>query len=286
LNTRYLIINGKDTNAEIDKIVEYRRTLAQLQTSILHLSWLSADTKEQETVERKLAETKLILDEYGGEGANAVVTILRNLAPTLTVLDISLNTYIAHTMSHTIHLPHLMDFTTRCAFPLRCDDVPVLEPTHSLRYLHVVDTMDEWNLAAQWFKGDGISHFAPSLTHLRLSQLEQDESVITHLECALGLHVPHPTSRITQLPSTIELILIKPAVAPPPSDEECPCCDETAGYRHLLKHARRLRNKDPRVLLLEADTARPAEDEYFPEWMDKVNGAACRWETSNVDPAR
>jgi hypothetical protein len=54
----------------------------------------------------------------------------------------------------------------------------------------------------------------------------------------------------------------------------------------LLKYARRLRNKDPRVLLLEADTARPAEDEYFPEWMDKVNGAACRWDTSNVDTAR
>jgi hypothetical protein len=100
--------------------------------------------------------------------------------------------------------------------------------------------MDEWNLAIQWFKGHGISHFAPSLTHLQLSQLEQDKLVITHFECALGLRIPHPTFRITQLPTTIEFILIKPAVAPPPSDEECPCCDQTAGY------------------------------------LDKVNGAACR----------
>ncbi|KAJ7905754.1 hypothetical protein B0H14DRAFT_23372 [Mycena olivaceomarginata] len=288
LNTRYLIINGKDTNSEIDEIAEVRRTLAQVQTSLLRPSrWQAPVTKEQkETVERDLAETKMILDEYGEEGANAVITILRNLASTLTVLDISLNTHIVHAMSHTIHLPRLMDFTTRCAFPLRCDDVPVLEPTHSLRYLHVVDTVDEWDSAIQWFKGGSISHFAPSLTHLRLSQLEQDESVIIHLECALGLRRVPESSRITHLPSTIELILIKPAVAPPPSNATCECCDKTEGYRDLLKYARRLRNKDPRVLLLEADTARPAEDEYLQEWMDKVDGAACSWDTSNVDTAR
>jgi hypothetical protein len=119
LNTRYLFINGEDTNPKIDKLVEYRHLLAK--TRALYSS-LGMEDREDE-VEAQSARAKLSLDEYGGEGANAVMRILRNLAPTLPVLDISLNTHIAHMMSHMIHLPHLMDLTMRCAVPLRCDEL-------------------------------------------------------------------------------------------------------------------------------------------------------------------
>ncbi|KAF8211967.1 hypothetical protein K438DRAFT_1957760 [Mycena galopus ATCC 62051] len=119
------------------------------------------------------------------------------------------------------------------------------------------------------FLENGISYFDPSLTHLRLSQLTQDK-----------------------LPSSIEQILIKPAIVPSP--DECPCCSGIGGYHAMLKHARRLQDKDPQVLLLQADStlgagdftdagdstigagdpAVASGDVYFQEWLENIGAAA------------
>jgi hypothetical protein len=290
LSTRYLFIGGQESEEEMDEIWELAaRAQTEAQAEYRKLAKLlpSGDEKLKEAkdaVERERANTKLYLNKFGKEGARAVTTILRTLAPTLEILDISLNERVAKEMLRTISLPHLTDLTTRCGFPLHPTNDPVLESTHSLRYLHVVEIFDQWNSVGYFFKR-GISYFAPSLTHLRLSQLAGDESDITHLEAALGLSAS-ASGRVNQLPSTVELVLLKPDVAPPPHIG-CSCTDHTVEYHNLLNRARQLRDKeDHRVVLLQADTARPAEDEYFSEWMDKVNGAACRWDTSNVDTAR
>jgi len=258
----------------------WREARAELKRLATLLSPDDEKLKEAEDeVERRYAEMNVYLDTFGREGGNAVESILRNLAPTLELLDISLNSYVSKMMLHTISLPRLTDLTTRCCYPLHPTEVPVLEPSHSLRYLHIVETADQWTWTEQFFR-NGISHFAPSLTHLRFSQLEQDDTVIDDLESALGLRVPG--SGVTQLPSTLELVLIKPAVAPPPH-VGCYCSDFTATYYDLVKNARQLRDKDHRVVLLEADSTVPAEDTYFQEWMDKVSGAACHWDTSRID---
>ncbi|KAF7338108.1 hypothetical protein MVEN_02035500 [Mycena venus] len=286
LGTRYLFINGQESEAEMEKIVQFAYTgcrEAQAEKSKLAKLLSPGDEKLKEAEDglaRQKAKGRLYLETFGREGANAVESILRNLAPTLEVLDISLNEYVAKMMLHTISLPYLMDLTTRCCFPLHPSDVPILEPTHSLRHLHVVEITDQWTWTQEFFR-NGISYFAPSLTHLRLSQLEQDETV-TDLEAALGLSVPD--HRVTQLPSTIELVLIKPAVAPPPH-VGCSCCDETVIYHDLVKSARQLRDRDHRVVLLQADGTSPAEDPYLQEWIDKVGGAACYWDTSRLDMA-
>ncbi|KAF8212002.1 hypothetical protein K438DRAFT_1957795 [Mycena galopus ATCC 62051] len=170
----------------------------------------------------------------------------------------------------------MADLTTRCGFPLypnehpHDDHIPVLEPTHSLRYLHVVATADQLALHnPEDFFENGIPHFAPSLTHLRLSQLNQDEAVITHLESALGLMLsllPLRKNSITNLTAALAVLI------------QTTRKDTTLWWNMLDGSGIRITE-----CLLQADSAPPVEDPYFREWMDKVNGAACRWDTSNVD---
>jgi hypothetical protein len=281
--TRYLFINGQEDEEEMAKIIKFayagshkaQRELSALPPGDERLNEL------QEEKERQYAKTYQWLEDFGREGASAVQSILLNLAPTLELLDLALNKYVAEMMKEKISLPRLVDLTSRCGFPLHATDVPVLEPSHSLTHVHIVEWSDQWTLTTRFFE-NGISHFAPSLTHLRLSQLGDNELVITHLESALGLS--EPISRVTQLSSTLELVLVKPAVAPE-AWEGCYCCDDTLSYYDLVNNARRLRDMDHRVVLLQADDTHPEDDSYFQEWMDKVNGAACYWDTSNMDMA-
>ena len=66
------------------------------------------------------------------------------------------------------------------------------------------------------------------------------------------------SAKVTPLPRTIERVVLKPAVAPPPH-VGCHCSDDTVGYRSLVEHARLLRDKDHRVLLLNADPTDPPD---------------------------
>jgi hypothetical protein len=149
-----------------------------------------------------------------------------------------------------------------------------------MRRLHIIEAGAQhvWN--ARFFEG-GISHFAPALTHLRLSRLKQQEGVITALEAALGL--AELLELATKLPA-IELVLLKPEVAPPPpAYEGCGCCDEPVFYYDLLNDSRLLRDKDPRVVLLRADAESPGHDVYHEEWMRKAGGEEFSWDTTDRD---
>ncbi|KAF7363629.1 hypothetical protein MSAN_01020000 [Mycena sanguinolenta] len=285
LNTRHLFINSQESEEELENMLFHadkdernaRRELGRL------LGLLSSSDEKvneaRDAVARESAKKDIFL---GREVASAVQSILCSLGPTLEILDISVNEYAAKMLLNPISLPRLVDLTTRCGFPLRPNDVPALEPTHSLRYLHIVDTTHQWHYV-EHFLENGVSYFAPSLMHLRLSQLQEDEVVVTHLECALGLVRPSKYSaKVTPLPRTIERVLLKAAVAPPPY-VGCSCCDDTVAYRSLVQHARLLRDKDYRVLLLNADSTDPPEDLYFQEWRDKADGATCKWDTSDLD---
>ncbi|KAJ7504161.1 hypothetical protein B0H11DRAFT_1961344 [Mycena galericulata] len=275
--TRYLFVNGQESEAEMEKIFDvayggWRRAQAERRKLRPEIEPESVREWEEELI-RQQFETYQYLDNFGREAATALESILRNLAQTLELLDLALNQYVAKMMLNTLSLPRLADLTTRCCFPLHPDATPVLEPSHSLRRLHVVEVDEQWASTSRFFE-NGISHFAPSLTHLRLSQLGQDDSIIDDLEKALGL---------AQFPPTLEQVLLKPAVAPPPH-EGCSCCDDTVVYYDLLRSARQLRDKhDYRVTLLEADGALLVDDPYLQEWLDKADGAPCCWDTSRID---
>ncbi|KAF7363631.1 hypothetical protein MSAN_01020200 [Mycena sanguinolenta] len=297
VKTRHLLINAQESEEQWQSRVfhvnaQARKAQSKYTELAKFLPYNDEKLKEAEDeMAREYAAANAVLGE---EGTRPVECILRALGPTLEILDIALNERVAKMLLQPISLPRLVDLTTRCDFPLRPNDVPALEPTHSLRFLHIVHTTNQWHCVERFFK-NGISYFAPSLTHLRLSEIHEDAKVISYLECGLG-HSNEPPSRlcrlppailsqITLLPPTIERVLLKPATEP---NDECCCddccyCHEVWEYRNIMNHGRLLRDKDDRVLLLKEDSTPPAEDPYFREWLDKVKGAVCDWDTLTSD---
>ncbi|KAJ7491890.1 hypothetical protein FB451DRAFT_1216280, partial [Mycena latifolia] len=229
------------------------------------------------------------LAKYGGEAALAVASVLRDVGPTLEVLDVSLNEYISEAVldyrQDAIQLPRLAELTTQCSFPLCQLSIPTMPSVllPALRRLHIVETEQQWQYTKRFFSTDGISHFAPALTHLRLSGLDRDEDTMGYLANALGLSpsgVTPVVPGVVQLPATLESLLIKPGVAP----EGCRCSFEAAPYYDLLSGARRLRDMGhAAVVLLRADARVPEQDVYFQEWLEKAEGAPCGWDASRVD---
>ncbi|KAJ7696456.1 hypothetical protein B0H17DRAFT_399131 [Mycena rosella] len=286
--TRYLFVNGQETEEEMEAVMDaayegLRKAHRERSCVLKSLSPAEMEVFDAE-VTLQQEKTQKFLHDFGKEGAEAVESILRDVAPTLELLDLALNEYVAKKVMSPLSLPRLADLTTRCGFPLHPKGIPVLAPCPSLRRLHVVEANEQWASTPRFFE-NGISHFAPALTHFRLSQLDQDDDAINYLEGALGLCTPPaaPRRRVTPLPATLQLVLIKPAVAPPPH-EGCSCCDDTWIYADLIHKARQLRNKDhPTVVLLRADAQPPVRDVYFEEWMEKAGGALCEWDTSSVD---
>ncbi|KAJ6484960.1 hypothetical protein DFH09DRAFT_1211231 [Mycena vulgaris] len=286
--TRYLFVNGQETEEEMSEVMDAAyKEFHKVELDRKRLAALLPATDERMKISdaelaRHRAQARQFMDDFGREGARAMDSIFRRLAPTLELLDLALNEYVAKMMLSPISLPRLTDLTTRCGFPLHPTNVPVLAPCPSLRRLHIVEAQDQWTWTSCFFE-NGVSYFAPALTHLRLSQLDQDEDAINYLEGGLGLCVPRANCRVTPLPETLELVLIKPGVAPA-EYQGCSCCDDTYIYSDLLQKARQLRDKlDHRVVLLNAYASLPAEDVYFQEWMEKAGGAVCRWDTSSLD---
>ncbi|KAJ6502327.1 hypothetical protein C8R45DRAFT_615971 [Mycena sanguinolenta] len=274
LTTRRLFINGQDGKQELKRMVYAAcgGDKEAAQAEYTKMTWLSQ--LERESVYAHVLRRK--------EVASGVESILRVLGPNLEVLDISLSKYVAKFLLNSISLPHLVHFTTRCNFPLCANDVPLLEPTHSLRYVHIVDSTRYWVCIENFFE-NGISYFAPSLTHLRLSQLHGD-TAISQLEYALD-RSRKPPHDITHLPPTIEFVLLKPAVE---MDYPCGCgrcdhCDKMEEYDDLMEHARLLRDKENRVVLLKADSTRHAKDSDLEEWLHKADGGAFQWAASDLD---
>ncbi|KAF7363634.1 hypothetical protein MSAN_01020600 [Mycena sanguinolenta] len=149
LETRYLFINGQESEEELKSIVyEAFAGTRKAETEYRNLARNQLPPPDDEKLRE--AEEAVALEAtnahllLGREEASAVETILHALGPTLEILDIAVNKYVAMMLVNPVSLPHLVDLTTRCGFPLRLSDVPALEPTHSLRYLHVVDSPHQW----------------------------------------------------------------------------------------------------------------------------------------------
>ncbi|KAJ7066431.1 hypothetical protein C8F01DRAFT_1123227 [Mycena amicta] len=286
--TRFLYIGGQESEEKLQEVVDdaYREWHAA-RLSYYALKKTTKDSEDldqvRESVHRLQAVGQAKLLAFGQTSADAVLSILRDLAPSLQVLDIALNEYAAEKLVDVVALPNLCDLTTRCGFPLRNNSytTSALEPCRTLRHLHIVETSQQWHWTTKFFEGaSGIAQFAPSLTHLRFSQLSQDEEVPTHIATSLGLM--SGSTRIVPLPASIQQITLKPAVEPPPH-VGCSCTDDTATYYDLVDKARKLVKKDSRVLLLPADEKEAPADIYLDEWEKNAAGSPCIWVADCVD---
>jgi len=208
--------------------------------------------------------------------ADAFKTILRLVASTLEILDVNLDCYTAEQMSETVALPSLTDLTTHGGFPLKFSpstDTPIqlLEPCHSLRHLHVAE-MDWFTYPFHYI--DQIS-FAPSITHLRFSGVQQDEYLLSDIGVALGLREPH--KHPTPFPATMERVLIKPFLPPTPGSR----CGNP--YMEYSTRSPELRRDDNRFVLLQAQSTMPQVSDDEHDWLDLVNGGKGCWDESDVD---
>ncbi|KAJ7251406.1 hypothetical protein C8J57DRAFT_674383 [Mycena rebaudengoi] len=277
--TRALLIN--ESKEEMHAVM----TVAYAGVQRIQPQMCITDSPEEVTARRQEWDAMLALErakgtayleDFGAVGARAVERILQHLSPTLELLDLDLNQYVGKMLREPLSMPRLVDLTSRCGFPVRAHPAaPLLAPSPSLRRLHIIEA-GVWS--ARFFEG-GISHFAPALTHLRLSQLELQDNVITALEAALGL--AELLEPVTELPATIELVLLKPSPY-----EGCGCCepDLAALYYDLLNDSRQLRDKDARFVLLSADDYSPnGQDVYHEEWMRKAGGQEFSWDTTDRD---
>jgi hypothetical protein len=283
--TRALLINGRESEKEMEALLAVAYAGVQRIQDVTCSPEEAIEWRREVAAKIQLERAKATayLEDFGARGARAVERILQHLSSTLELLDVDLNEYTVKMLREPLSLPRLVDLTSRCGFPMPADTaaVPLLAPSPSLRRLHIIESQDQYIWNIRFFEG-GISHFAPALTHLRLSALVEQGDVIQALQAALGL--AEPVKRVTELPATIELVLLKPEVAPPPH-EGCSCCDDTVVYYELLTDCRQLRDKDARVVLLCADPSYSPDglDVYYEEWMRKAGGEDFSWDMTDRD---
>ena len=295
-HVRYLFVSSHDP--EVEGIDEAMARYSLLSDKIEKLpKGDGSDEEAEEEAEALRVECECLYDiiqskaklynarntRRGKPKADAFGSILRNVASTLEILDVDLDHDTAAHTNENLALPSLTDLTTHGAFPLSSTHqlhLPMLKPCHSLRRLHVVAGSHQ--VHPTFFLRQ--HSFAPSLSYLRFSGLQQDGWVAGSVAIALGLVEPGPSEHEVRLPATIERILIKPSQPPPPPNGGC----GTAGLRYslLLKGCRELLERDKRVVLLRA----PTPDEQHPaapgdesEWLDLVNGGEGCWATHNAE---
>jgi len=208
-----------------------------------------------------------------GAIASAFFRILKNVAPSLKIFEVDLDSGTAQFATSIITLPCLTDLTTHGIFPLlpHSHHTPILESCPSLRRLHVKSC--SFIVRPSYFLHH-IHSFAPALTHLCFSRLQQNSEFPSDLEVALGL--TSRKSEAARLPETIERVLIRPDE--PPVDGECGT--PAVEYDELLEGCRDLQAKDDRVLLLCARAEIQPSDAHI-EWLDVVNGGEGCWATDN-----
>ncbi|KAF7308359.1 hypothetical protein HMN09_00684400 [Mycena chlorophos] len=304
--TRWLYINGQESQAELDQLkqevfVEYYAWEKQHREV-----WFEDDQRD---VSRQLYEMgKQTMDAIGRETADAVVAILRRIAPTLEHLHIALNEHTRGQMglAGSVCLPKLVDLTTCGGFPLNSVLTPnssaALDGCPTLRSLHIVSTRMEGLWLSQFFEaGAGITGFAPYLTHLHLSGFCASERFILDIAIGLGVN-PIPLTGLayapihtTAIPTTVQSIALHPApplkVRREPGDEhEEMEISEAEGedwveHTMMLAVIRRLRQRDKRVVLLnmlEEDTVVGANN-YLDEWLHKASGKPWVLNASSID---
>ncbi|KAJ7091545.1 hypothetical protein B0H15DRAFT_241660 [Mycena belliarum] len=263
--TRYLYLD------ELDPGEEAREAWLSFDSLLPESSDDGIFQAQVDQIERQEGENLKILDDFGTEGARLVESILRDISLTLEVLDVALNEYVAEKMLATIFLPRLTDLTTRSGFPLSPagadTDGPHLAPCATLRRLHIVEA-DPWAWSMRFFE-NGISQFAPALTHLRISETILDDDFLECLAGGLGLCTPLPDG-VTLLPATLELLLVEPGF---PNGE-------------ISLDDRQVLDQDRRVIFQPPEEYLPEHDVFLQEWLDKAGGAPCHWDRIRVGDVR
>lgn len=250
--------------------------------------------EDEERLEELCLQIKELEDEYKqvveeiwyaeGQGnfqgqlkkaTSAFNSILCNVASTVEILEVDLE------ISTPIALPCLTDLTIYADFPLLRDGSPIFQPCHSLRRLHL--GYDNYQEPSNDFFGY-ISSFAPSLTHICFSCLQQNAD----LPAALGRALRLPDADAEEchsLPQTVELVLIKPD--PVPSGG---CGNPVIKYSRMMHGCRELQAKDhDRVVLLRPSAnKKPWEQRQITsseqnDWLDAIVGGKGCWNTSDFD---
>nr|GAT52832.1 predicted protein [Mycena chlorophos] len=299
-NTRYLYIGGQESDSELNEILSAQREgYAVANAEAIAFAKANPGRKHAQQLQLLRDEAQLILDAggsamrlFGRDAADAVFAVLRHVAPTLEVLYIHVNEYVTRELNQSgLELPRLVDLTTCTGFPLiqpqpsRSGHAQsALVPCPTLRQLHIVETNDMWCDTYAFLGAQGITHFAPNLVSLRLSELGQDEDTAVNVASSMGFDIGVPCSSlqsIVPLPENVEQVVLKPTRKPVPGC--CEVCDETYIYYDLVRYARRLAQKSGRVVLLQADKEAPERDYLLKEWLDKANGRLWMWDAKDVD---
>ncbi|KAF7290886.1 hypothetical protein HMN09_01267000 [Mycena chlorophos] len=296
--TRYLYIGGQESESELNEILSAKREgYAAANAKAIAFAKANPGRKHAQQLQLLRDEAQLILDAsgsamrlFGRDAARAVFAILRHVAPTLEVLYIHVNEYVTRELNESgLELPRLVDLTTCTGFPLiqpqpsRSGRVEcALVPCPTLRRLHIVETNEMWCDTSTFLGAQGITHFAPNLVSLRLSELGQDEDTAVDVASSMRFDIGVPgiaRQSIVPLPENVEQVVLKPTSEPDP--ECCDGYDETYIYHDLVRYARRLAQKSERVVLLQADKEAPERDYLLREWLDKANGRLWMWDVKD-----
>nr|GAT60114.1 predicted protein [Mycena chlorophos] len=280
--TRFLYIGGaKSLEVDLNELAE-RRLNDNLTTEEQgYLDSLTGDHPQ---------DVDITGSAFGRPAADAISDILRHLAPTLQVLYIHVNKYIAQELlvDQTISLPRLETLTSWTGFPMRFNMRDNLEcslvPSSALRQLHVVDSdvHDQGCTPEAMFLDQGIRHFAPQLETLRISDLgsHYSERVPPCISLGIGVDIGAPylwPELINPLPESLREILLKPAYFEPE------IIHRVQQYQDVLREARRLAQHSQRVVLLRVDEKAPGPDRFLDEWLDNAGGRPILYDLPEVD---
>ncbi|KAF7308981.1 hypothetical protein MKEN_01098800 [Mycena kentingensis (nom. inval.)] len=289
-NTRFLYLNGNETAAELaamrnDKLQELEDAQAALAAVRGRISAGDSEPVDKraegialEEVRRAFLCGHAQLQEAQRGAAELAFRVLQLLAPSLEVLDITLSTFAAGRLVEldTTPMANLVNLTSSCGFPLVSGrTMPELYP--QLTHLHVIASEHQWNLTSEYLAAtSGITTFAPRLTHLRLSSVEQGEAnLVNDLEAAL-----QPMAKGNLLPRTLQQLVLQLKAHIHCEDE---ACVDAQTYRQLVAQARQLRDRDAHFFLLEPDEeSSPAADRYLGEWLDVAGGISRAWNIAHI----
>jgi hypothetical protein len=214
----------------------------------------------------------------------AVKSILICAAENVEVLELTCPPSIApkFNTAHPVSFPRLSELTTHGDYLLGREGSPVIFGP-CLRRLHIVHC-ETYTNCEFW----SIGSFAPSLTHLHISGLQQEPWFVVDLEVALGIREESPMHSgwyrrlpTARLPLSVQKVFVKPAaLAPTPS-----CGTHAAAYEDLLQDLYILNNKeDLLVLLKEQDELMSSQNVDESDWLNRIVGGEGCWDVSERIP--
>ncbi|KAF7308358.1 hypothetical protein HMN09_00684300 [Mycena chlorophos] len=309
--TVFLYINGEESEKELNRMSQ--EAFADFHAAYRHLGpepgQLYYDDAFEGLFDGLQQSAYRELAAFGRTLADAVVVILRSVAPALEVLHIALNEHATKQMAVAsagpLELPSLLDLTTCGGFPLAhstligsqtMDTAHSLNPCPTIRSLNIITTSSQWFWTSKYFQNTGITTFAPDLTHLTISGLDgiAEQCLALDIGTSLGVDqaLVHPTlnsaNEIVPLPKSIKAVVLQPGPAPQVGrsgpDATQADVDDLLEHMDMVQAIRRLGQQDKRVVLLKALKKElvVGENHFWDEWLNKVQKGP-GWSTLDED---